>query len=165
MTNKTSSTQARRDAAVIGPSIQIDGDVRGDEDLVIEGEVNGTVHLVNNSVTVGNQGKIRANVHAHSVYVDGIVEGDLYGSERVCIRKSAMVKGNITSPRVSLDDGARFKGSIEMDHEVMEAKPTTAQKATAKAPAPEAHAGGNGQNRPAKNGAAEAAAKGGPAAG
>jgi cytoskeletal protein CcmA (bactofilin family) len=104
-----------RDAAVIGASIHIDGDVRGEEDLLIEGEVNGTVQLKNNSLTIGPNGKVRADVSANSVYVDGYMEGDLYGSERVHIRKSAQVHGNVTSPRVSLEDGAKFKGSIEMD--------------------------------------------------
>jgi cytoskeletal protein CcmA (bactofilin family) len=110
-----------REAAIIGPSIQIDGDVRGDEDLIVQGEVSGTIQLAHNSLTIGAEGKINANVHAHSIYVDGIVEGDLYGSDRVCIRKTAQVNGNITSPRVSLDEGARFKGSIEMDPEAVEA--------------------------------------------
>lgn len=110
-----------REAAVIGPSIHIDGDLRGEEDLIIEGEVNGTVMLKNNSLTIGQQGKVSADVYAHSVYVEGYMEGDLYGSERVWIRSSAQVRGNITSPRVSLDDGARFKGTIEMDPQAVEA--------------------------------------------
>jgi cytoskeletal protein CcmA (bactofilin family) len=110
-----SSAPVSRDAAVIGPSIHIDGDVRGEEDLLIEGEVSGTVQLKNNSLTIGPQGKVIADVYAHSIYVDGYLEGDLYGSERVNIRKSAQVKGNVTSPRVSVEDGAKFKGAIEMD--------------------------------------------------
>ena len=109
-----------REHAVIGASIHIDGDVRGEEDLLIEGEVNGTVQLKNNSLTIGPQGKVRADVYAHSVYVDGYLEGDLYGSERVHIRKSAQVRGNVTSPRVSLEDGAKFKGSIEMDPQAVQ---------------------------------------------
>jgi len=111
----TSSAPASRDAAVIGASIHIDGDVRGEEDLLIEGEVGGTVQLKNNSLTIGPNGKVRADVYAHSIYVDGFVEGDLFGAERVHIRKSAQVKGNVTSPRVSVEDGAKFKGAIEMD--------------------------------------------------
>ena len=109
-----------RDKAVIGASIHIDGDVRGEEDLLIEGEVNGTVQLRSNSLTVGAQGKVRADVYAHSIYVEGLVEGDLYGTERVHIRKSAQVRGNVTSPRVSLEDGAKFKGSIEMDPQAVQ---------------------------------------------
>jgi cytoskeletal protein CcmA (bactofilin family) len=113
--SRSSSAPSSRDAAVIGPSIHIDGDVRGEEDLLIEGEVSGTLNLKNNSLTIGPQGKVRADVYANSIYVDGYVEGDLYGSERVNIRKSAQVRGNITSPRVNLEDGAKFKGAIEMD--------------------------------------------------
>lgn len=124
-----------REAAVIGPSIHIDGDVRGEEDLLIEGEVNGTVQLKNNSLTIGSQGKVRADVYAHSVYVDGYLEGDIYGSERVHIRKSAQIRGNVTSPRVSLEDGAKFKGSIEMDPQAAQA---AAGRAGAKPQAPAA---------------------------
>ena len=105
--------------AAIGRSIRINGDLEGEEDLRIEGEVNGTVRLKKNAVTVGRDGKIRADVYAKSVAVDGEVEGDLFGAEQVSIRKSATVQGNITAPRVSLEDGARFKGSIEMDPEAV----------------------------------------------
>ena len=114
------ATSGVREKAVIGPSIHIDGDLRGEEDLLIEGEVNGTVQLNNNGLTIGAQGKVRADVYAHSIYVEGVMEGDLYGTERVHIRKSAQVRGNITSPRVSLEDGAKFKGSIEMDPQAVQ---------------------------------------------
>ncbi len=123
---RSESTPARsagspsREKAVIGPSIHIDGDLRGEEDLLIEGEVNGTVQLRSNSLTIGAQGKVRADVYAHSIYVEGLMEGDLYGTERVHIRKSAQVRGNVTSPRVSLEDGARFKGAIEMDPQAVQ---------------------------------------------
>jgi len=106
---------AGREVAVIGRSIRIDGDLQGEEDLRIEGDVNGTVRLYNNTLTIGAEGKMRADVYAKSVIVDGEMEGDLFSSERVAIRKSATVLGNITAPRVSLEDGAKFKGSIEMD--------------------------------------------------
>lgn len=101
--------------AVIGRSIRIDGDLSGEEDLRIDGDVTGTVQLRNNTLTIGSEGKINANVYAKSVTVDGIMNGDVYGSERVTVRKNAQVDGNITAPRVSLEDGAKFKGSIEMD--------------------------------------------------
>lgn len=101
--------------AVIGRSIRIDGDLSGEEDLRIEGDVTGTVQLRNNTLTIGSEGKINANVYAKSVTVDGVMNGDVFGSERVTVRKNAQVDGNITAPRVSLEDGAKFKGSIEMD--------------------------------------------------
>lgn len=101
--------------AMIGPSINVDGKLRGDEDLVIEGKVKGTVELKNNSVTIGSQGEVQADVYAHSIYVDGQMDGNLVASEQVVIRKSARVKGSIAAPRVSLEDGAQFNGSIDMD--------------------------------------------------
>ena len=132
---------ARREAAIIGPSIQLDGDLRGQEDLLIEGEVNGTVQLRNNSLTVGSQGKVKAHVYAKEIHVEGMVEGDLFASERVSIRRSAQVRGNITSPRVILEEGARFKGSIEMDSEAVEAALGTSAKASPGSPrAPAAQA-------------------------
>jgi cytoskeletal protein CcmA (bactofilin family) len=121
-----------REKAVIGPSIHIDGDLRGEEDLLIEGEVNGTVQLRSNSLTIGAQGKVRADVYAHSIYVDGLMEGDLYGTERVHIRKSAQVRGNVTSPRVSLEDGAKFKGSIEMDPQAVQTATASRSMGTAR---------------------------------
>ena len=121
------------EAAVIGKSIQIDGDVRGDEDLLIKGEVRGTIHLPNNSVTIGSEGSVHADVHAKSICVDGEVKGNLFGSDRVSVRSTAKVSGNIKSPRVSLDDGARFKGSIEMDVETAEHKSAAHSAKTASA--------------------------------
>ncbi len=115
------TTGSGGETAVIGRSIQIDGDLRGEEDLRIEGDVNGTVQLRNNTLTIGSEGKIHANVYAKSVTIDGLMDGDVFGSERVSIRKNAQVRGNITAPRVSLEDGARFKGSIEMDSAAVEA--------------------------------------------
>jgi cytoskeletal protein CcmA (bactofilin family) len=131
----TTGSGGRREAAIIGPSIQLDGDLRGQEDLLIEGEVNGTVQLSGNSLTVGSQGKIKADVYAKEIHVDGFVEGDLFGAERVVIRKSAQVRGNVTSPRVSLEEGARFKGSIEMDSAAVESALGRNRGASA-APAP-----------------------------
>jgi cytoskeletal protein CcmA (bactofilin family) len=104
-------------AAVIGPSIEIDGKLKGDEDLVVEGRIKGTVMLKQHTLTVGNQGRLDAEVYAHSILVDGTVHGDLYASERISIRKTARIEGNILAPRISLEDGAKFRGSIDMDAE------------------------------------------------
>jgi cytoskeletal protein CcmA (bactofilin family) len=106
-----------RAAAVIGPSIHIDGTLRGDEDLLIEGKVKGTVELKKNSVTIGAKGEVTADIYAHTIYIDGSMKGNLVAAERVVVRKSARISGSITAPRVSLEDGARFNGSIDMDPE------------------------------------------------
>jgi cytoskeletal protein CcmA (bactofilin family) len=106
--------------AVIGRSIKIDGDVKGDEDLMIEGDVSGTVELSNHSLTIGKEGKVKANIYARAIAVDGKTDGDLFASERIAIRATADVRGNLLAPRVSIEDGARFKGSIEMDQQAVD---------------------------------------------
>lgn len=114
------ATSRGGDAAVIGRSIQINGDLRGDEDLRIEGDVSGTVELRNSALTIGKEGKVKAGVYAKSIAVDGETKGDLYATERVSIHVNARVQGNITAPRVSIEEGAHFKGSIEMDSAAIE---------------------------------------------
>ena len=117
----TSSTRTSAgQGAVIGRSIQIDGDVKGGEDLLIEGDVSGTVELKNSNLTVGKEGKVRADIYARSITVEGTTEGDLFASERIAIRSNANVRGNLLAPRISLEDGARVKGSIEMDPQAVE---------------------------------------------
>ena len=104
-----------RVAATIGPSIAIKGDVTGEEDLIIEGRIEGKILLKANSVTIGRNGRVKANVYANSIMVEGEVEGDLIGKDEVVIRQSGKVKGNVAAPRVVLDSGARFQGSIDME--------------------------------------------------
>ena len=108
-------TSRSNEMAVIGSSIQIDGDLRGDEDLRIEGNVTGTVQLKNSVLTIGKEGKVTAGVYAKSIAVDGEIKGDLYATERVSVHVNARVQGNIIAPKVSIEEGAHFKGSIEMD--------------------------------------------------
>ncbi len=106
---------------MIGRSIRIEGDVRGEENLRVEGDISGTIQLPNHSLTIGTEGRIKADAYAKSVTVDGEVNGDLYASECVNIRSNARVKGNIVASLVNLEQGARFKGSIDMDPEKVEA--------------------------------------------
>lgn len=119
--NFSQSSSSRSEAgAVIGRSIKINGDVKGDEDLLIEGDVSGTVELRNHALTVGKEGKVSADIYARSITVDGATDGDLFASERIAIRATANVTGNLLAPRISLEDGARFKGSVEMDQAAVE---------------------------------------------
>lgn len=106
--------------ATIGPSIHIKGDLTGEEDLVIQGHVEGTINLKQNNLTIGGNGKIHANIFANTITVEGELQGDLYGTEKVVIRRTGNVRGNIVAPRVNLEDGAKFKGSIEMDPKAVE---------------------------------------------
>jgi len=101
--------------ATIGSSIYFNGELSGEEDFIIQGKVDGEIKLIKNNLTIGIDGIINANVTARIIIVEGKLNGDLHGSENVIIRKTGNVLGNIVSPRVTLEDGAKFKGSIEMD--------------------------------------------------
>jgi cytoskeletal protein CcmA (bactofilin family) len=107
---------ARREAhAGIGPAISIVGDITGDEDLTILGKVKGKIDLPRHDVTVGESGKVDADVHAKVVSVAGEVRGNLFAAEQILIRRTATMLGNLTAPRVGLEDGCCFRGSVEME--------------------------------------------------
>jgi len=108
---------AGRTATTIGPTIQINGDVlvTGNQNVHIEGHVNGTISLNDNILSIGKGGEISATIRARAIFVGGKVDGDLFGDEQVVIQKSGNVRGNIVAPRVKLEDGCKFKGSIDMD--------------------------------------------------
>ncbi|MEJ8569307.1 bactofilin family protein [Elongatibacter sediminis] len=101
--------------AVIGPGIEIDGAISGTENLLVEGQVKGTIVLSSYEVTIGKSGSVKADITGRTIRVSGKVEGDLTGEEKVIIAGSGNVRGNVTSPRVVLEDGAIFKGNIDMD--------------------------------------------------
>ena len=109
---RTATSQGER--ATIGRSIIIKGEVRGDEDLLIQGQVDGSVDLKQHAVTVGGDGRVKANITARIVTVEGEVEGDLKAKEQVILRSSARVQGDLTAPRVVLEDGASFRGLVDM---------------------------------------------------
>ena len=102
-------------AAIIGPGIHVNGDISGTENLVIEGKVDGKIRLDANQVEVGQSGRVNADITAKVIKISGQVTGDLNGIEKVVISRSGNVHGNIVAPRMTLEDGAIFKGSIDMD--------------------------------------------------
>jgi len=101
--------------ALIGPGIRVNGDISGDENLVIEGKVDGKISLEHNQVEVGQTGRVNADITAKVIKIAGEVRGDITGTEKVIISRSGNVHGNIVAPRMTLEDGAIFKGSIDMD--------------------------------------------------
>src|SRR3954454_5271631 len=101
--------------ATIGPSIFIKGDLSGEEDLVIEGRVEGRVDLKQNNVTIGKNGRVRADVFGKVVIIEGEVDGNVFAREQAILRQAGAIRGNITAPRVMLEDGSRFKGGIDME--------------------------------------------------
>ncbi|HJS58886.1 MAG TPA: polymer-forming cytoskeletal protein [Vicinamibacteria bacterium] len=101
--------------AAIGPSITIVGELTGEEDLTILGKVEGTIQLPKHCVTIGRTAKVTADIRAKAVSVEGEVRGNLQASEQILIRKTATMLGNLAAPRVGLEDGCRFKGSVDME--------------------------------------------------
>jgi cytoskeletal protein CcmA (bactofilin family) len=99
---------------VIGKNITIRGNVTGGEDLVVEGRVEGTVTL-SNHLTVQAAGVVEADLDVEDLTINGAVKGEIHASHSVSINADAKVVGNIRAPRLIIEDGARFKGHIEMD--------------------------------------------------
>ena len=101
--------------AVLGATIRVKGDITGDENLLIEGQVEGSVHLTSHELTVGKTGKLTADVTARIIRIDGEVNGDITGKEKVVVSSTSHIKGNIVTPKMTLEEGARFKGTIDID--------------------------------------------------
>lgn len=114
MYERAAPPRVSTERATIGRSISINGQVSGDEDLLIQGRVDGSVNLKQHAVTVGPEGEIKADITARIITIEGRVEGNLHAQDQVMLRGSAVVEGNITAPRVVLEDGARFRGGVDM---------------------------------------------------
>ena len=111
---KRTSTERTSEVANIGKSISIKGDLNGNEDLSIEGKVEGKVELPNNQLTVGANGVVKAEINAKAIIMIGHVSGNVNGTERVEIQATGVVDGDVTSPRLVVAEGAVLNGAIHM---------------------------------------------------
>lgn len=100
--------------SVLGPTLQFTGELSADEDLVIQGRVDGTI-LHSQRLTVGPGGAVKATVRARAVVVEGTVDGDVHATKSVVVKETATVRGNIAAPSVSILEGAHFNGAVNMD--------------------------------------------------
>jgi cytoskeletal protein CcmA (bactofilin family) len=100
--------------AQIGKSVVVKGELSGSEDLYVDGQVEGTIALKGNSLTVGPNGQVKASVEAKAVVVQGKLEGNIQASDRVELRKSAIVTGDISTQRISIEEGAFLKGKVDI---------------------------------------------------
>ena len=105
--------EAAPKASVLGPTLRFRGELSAQEDLIIQGSVEGSITHTQ-SLTVGTDGSMKGDIRARVIVIDGKVEGDLYATESVNIRATAKVKGNVFAPRVGITEGAFFQGQIEM---------------------------------------------------
>jgi len=134
--------------AHIGKSVIIKGELSGSEDLYVDGVVEGTIELHGNSLVVGPNGQVRANINAKGVVVQGKVEGNIRASERAELHKTAVITGDIVTRRIAIEEGAYFKGKVDIQKEAATVAPPVVAKpelkVEAKAPAAAASAAGAG---------------------
>jgi cytoskeletal protein CcmA (bactofilin family) len=117
------------DFAHIGKSVIIKGELSGSEDLYVDGVVEGTIELQGNNLVIGPNGKVRASVNAKGVVVQGKLEGDIRASERAELRKTAVVVGDVFTQRIAIEDGAFFKGKVDIQRETPKLVPAAATRA------------------------------------
>lgn len=130
---ETHKLDPRRElVAHIGKSVIVKGELSGSEDLYLDGEIEGTINLDHNSLTIGPNGRIHAHLNAREVIVQGRVEGNIHARERVELRASAVVTGDILTQRVVIEDGAYLKGAVDTQRET---KPEMREAARATASA------------------------------
>ena len=127
--------QIERDVVNIGKSVVIKGELNGSEDLTIEGHVEGTIQLRDHVLTIGPNGRIKAQVFAKAVIVLGEVTGNVTATDKVDIRDNGSVDGDIISPRVAIAEGAHFRGSVDMQRKGAAAVSPSAPKAATPQPA------------------------------
>jgi len=132
-----------KDIVNIGKSVVIKGELNGSEDLTIEGHVEGTIQLREHVLTIGPNGRIKAQVFAKAVIVLGEVHGNVTASDKVDIRDNGSVEGDLVAPRIAIAEGAHFKGSVDMQRKgaaPQQAKPAPAQAASPQSPQAQAAA-------------------------
>lgn len=103
-----------KNVSVIGPTLVFKGELSADEDLVIEGTIEGTIAHHDKNLTIGRKGRVRADIHASSVLVEGELVGDIHSDGLVSLAKGSVVNGNICCARLYMEDGARLNGQIDM---------------------------------------------------
>jgi cytoskeletal protein CcmA (bactofilin family) len=131
---RTPEPEATRGSASIGKAVKVNGQIYSKEDLYVDGDVEGTIELHDNKLTIGPNGKVHAAVKAREVIVLGTIQGNVEASDRLEIRKDGRLVGDIRTARIIIEDGAYFKGSID----IVKPEPvkSTASAPAAAAPAP-----------------------------
>ena len=125
--------ETRADVAHIGKSVLIKGELSGSEDLYVDGEVEGNIDLHDHALTIGPHGRVRANVRARDVVIHGKVDGNVQGTDRVELKRSAVLVGDISTQRISIEDGAYFKGAIDIKKDAVKPAQSSYKQETPKA--------------------------------
>ncbi len=126
----------------IGPSVRIEGEIKGSETCLIAGKVQGSIEVESEQVVVAPGGRVQADITASMVSIQGAVRGNVTGSRRVELRKTGVLEGNLTTARIFVEEGAMFRGRVEMTAEAKEDPPAKPQARPAKSgPAEETRQG------------------------
>jgi cytoskeletal protein CcmA (bactofilin family) len=126
MTKAPHSSSPTAHQTLLGGSVVLRGDLSADEDLAIEGQFDGSINLKEHTLTVGQHGKVKADISARQVVVSGVVEGKISAKDKIDIRRTGHVIGDLLSAGVAIEEGAYFKGSIEIQRDEIKSASKTA---------------------------------------
>ncbi len=125
----STAAEPKRTGSVLGATLRFKGELRADEDFVLQGRIEGSIHHTQN-LTIGTDGVVKGDSRARTIVVDGTVEGDLYALESISIRPTAKVLGNLMAPRIAIADGANFNGKVDMASAAKAARSITTRQAS-----------------------------------
>ena len=120
---KKSETKTEAHKSVIGPGVKVKGEISGKEDLMVHGQVEGIIDFKKSQVIVSKTGNIKADIYGKIITIGGEVKGSLFGEEKIVLQPSGVVRGNMTAPRVHVEDGAKFKGNVDTESVNTEKQP------------------------------------------
>ena len=112
---KKSETQTEALMTIIGSDVKVKGEISGKEDLTVHGQVEGIIDFKNGQVIVSETGNVNADVYGKIITIEGTVKGSLFGEEMIVLQPSGVVRGNMTAPRIKVEDGAKFKGNVDTE--------------------------------------------------
>lgn len=107
--------EVKNQTATLGPSIRVNGEIFGAEDIIIQGKIEGVITMGDYRLVISKGGDVSATIYAGTIDIEGQTKGEINGTDQVIVRPTGKVEGTIKAPRVILEDGCRFKGTIEMD--------------------------------------------------
>ncbi len=115
LSSSKNAAPAAGEVSVIGRSVTMRGELQGEQDLLLEGKVEGTLRFEQHCVTIGAHGSMTGDIFAREIHIRGELQGDMKASEQVVVHETGNVRGNVTAPQVCLENGAKLKGTIDMD--------------------------------------------------
>ena len=120
---KINETETETPKTIIGPCVSVKGGISGKEDLTVHGQFEGIIDLKKSQVTITKTANIKADVYGKIITIEGEVKGNLFGEEKIVLQPSGVVRGNLMAPRVNVEDGAKFKGNVDMESMITEKQP------------------------------------------